>query len=304
MKRIITLVLCLTLILVSLASCSNKYEFAYAFFQVDVANDYVPAHDLEGSDITAKYELDLSELMSSLINFINTKFNLDINKPIPNVKSFTPSKESIVATYHKGTIFVNTNFISDYPEFFIIHELIHYLSDIDGNSGFTHLVKYNDYNVFVGYGITEGYADILSYMYCKENGIGTPDLANTNYNNNERVAAVYYLLEPDTMRWFLTSDHKSMSDFVKEEIKKIAIMPADSINNFDFHFYVCQDLLLDCSTGNINDYGAASLSFQASFEMACITARASKNVELKKAIYNDILSICDNSNALKNMILG
>lgn len=304
MKRIITLALCLTLILAFLTSCSNNYEFRYAFFPISVANDYEPADDIQGDDVSLEYEPILNKTMSSLTEFINNKFNLSISKSIPEVKSFTPNKESVVATYFKGTLFVNPTAISDYSEFFIVHELIHYLSDNNGHAGFTHITEHDGYQVFVGYGITEGFADIIAYMYCEENGIETPDLANFAYNNNERVAAVYYMLEPETIRWYFASDHERMSKFVKENVEKVALIPQEYNTEFDFHFYVCQDLLLDCSTGNINDYNTSLLSFKASFEMACITARASENKDLKRQIYNEILSECDDGNAIKKMILG
>ena len=304
MKRIITLAFSITLLLLSLTSCGAGYEFQYAFFPIDVANDYVPADDIDGSTIDVKYENLVANTLTSLTNYINDEFNMDLDKPMPDVKSYTPHKDSIVATYHKGTIFVNEFAVSEYSEFFIVHELIHYLSDVDGNTGFTHLVEYNDYTVFVGYGITEGYADILAYKYCEENGIAIPNLANLYYNNNERVAAVYYLMEPETMRWYLMSDHESMSNFVKENIEKVAAIPKDCTNDFDFHFYTTQDLLLDCSTGNINSDSTYALVFRASFEMASITARASDNQTLKENIYENILSTCDSGNIIKNMILG
>lgn len=304
MKRIIPLALCLTLILAFLTSCSSNYEFQYAFFPVNVANDYEPADDIDGSTIDVKYENLVANTLTSLTNYINDEFNMNLDKPMPDVKSYTPHKDSIVATYHKGTIFVNEAAVSEYSEFFIVHELIHYLSDVDGNTGFTHLVEYNGYSVFVGYGITEGYADILAYKYCEENGIAIPNLANLYYNNNERVAAVYYLTEPATMRWYLMSDHESMSNFVKENMEKVAVIPQDYTKDFDFHFYTTQDLLLDCSTGNINSDSTYALVFRASFEMACITARASENKALKENIYENVLSTCDNGNIIKNMILG
>ncbi len=304
MKKIITLALCLTLTLLALTSCNSKYEFSYAFFPISVANDYEPADDIDGSIIDVKYEDLVANTLASLTTYINKEFNMDLSKPMPDVKSYTPHKDSIVATYHKGTIFVNPSAISDHTEFLIAHELIHYLSDNNGHAGFTHITEYNNYQVFVGYGITEGFADIIAYKYCKENGIKTPDLATLAYNNNERVAAVYYLLEPETIRWYFASDHESMSNFVKEKVKEVAVIPKEYVTNFDFHFYVCQDLLLDCSTGNINDYNASLLSFKSSFEMACITARASENAELKLQIYNDILSECDNENVIRDMILN
>ncbi len=304
MKKIITLALSITLLLVSLTSCGAGYEFQYAFFPIDVANDYVPADDIDGSAIDVKYENLVVNTLTSLTNYINDEFNMDLDKPIPDVKSYTPHKDSIVASYHKGTIFVNENAVSEYWEFFIVHELIHYLSDVDGNTGFTHLVEYNNYTVFVGYGITEGYADILAYKYCEENGIATPDLANLYYNNNERVAAVYYLLEPETMHWYLMSDHESMSNFVKENVEKVAKIPNGFKDNFDFHFYATQDLLLDCSSGNIQNDSTYALVFKASFEMASITARASEDKTLKENIYENVLSTCDNGNVIKNMILG
>lgn len=302
MKKIIMLVLCLTFVITALTGCSSKYQFTEAFFPIEIIEGNEVQQNTQSSPIDVKHENLVKELLPSLTTFINNTFNLNIDKPAPVVKAFSPTKDSLFASYNDGTLYINTSSAAKNTRFTLIHELIHYLSDNNGNVGFSHTVNYQGFEQFLGYGLTEGMTDLVAFMYCEANGISTPK--DYGYINNDHIAHAYYMLEPKVVEWMFNSNHESMSEFVKNNIKQVASIPSGYEKEFAFHFYIYQDLLMDCSVGNIYNEYLFAKSFKSSFEILCVTTRAFEDDVLKQEIYDQIISNHDNNDVLKEMVFG
>ena len=306
--RLLALTLCLFICIFCLASCAEKYKFEYAFFPMGIVETSEDPRDFSSDEIDEAYISLVEDYLISLTSFINKKFGLNISKPMPVVKSYTPNYDAL-ASYCEGTMYLCIDAITDDEAYGIVHELVHYLSDNNGYVGFIHKLTVEDSSINVGFGLTEGLTELITIMYCVENSIPLPERIiedNDYYIYNRNLAEVYYALEPKVMDWLFKGDHESMTNFVKTNLNDVAIIPSEYSNAtvFDLHFYAYQDILMDTMTGIIEDEYSFRLMYTASFEMAAVTVRACSDKELKNRIYEEILINHDQNYVVKNMVFA
>ena len=289
MKRIIALILCVISIF-TLASCSSqdKYDFQYAFFEIELEpSGEEVSRDIDSKRIDQSYIDRVNELFVSLTSYMNERFDLNLAKPLPDVKAYSPDWGAN-ASYLDDTLYINV----DIPvtDDILIHELIHYLSDNGGNKlGFIHNVEHNGHNISVGRGFNEGFTDILTVMYCTDNGISLPPnvLDSTDmYSDNRALAQAYFMLNEETVTWYFNSDHQSMTNFVLDSLNAVANVPENfsDKDTFDLFFYIYQDFLLEYGIGSRTDVEGYILMYTSSFEIASITVRNCPDRKLKKQI--------------------
>ena len=313
MKKIIALLLVLVSIF-TLVSCSKekapekKYTFQYAFFPTTYES--IPPdkpEDFPISEIDQKYIDRTRELLASVTEYINKKFGLNISKPMPTVKAYSPDWGAS-ASYLNNTLYIDPSQFTS--EDLLVHEIIHYLSDNgDYNIGFIHTEYHENNPETIGHGLTEGYTDAIAVMYCLENNLSIREgiiSSSDSYAHNRNIANAYIMLEPQTVVWFFASDYQSMSNYIHTSLNTVATVPKSIPfnNTFDFLFYVYQDCLLDYGIGKRTDFEGYRLMYTSSYEIASITIRSCKNDALKNQIYQDCFADIDSNDVMKNMILA
>ena len=306
--RLLAITLCLFICIFCLTSCAEKYEFEYAFFPMAVGEPAEDPRDFSSDEIDETYISLVEDYFNSLTSFINNKFDLNLSKPMPVVKSYTPNYEAL-ASYCEGTMYLYVDGITDDEAYAIVHELVHYLSDSNGYVGFVHGLTIEGTPINVGFGLTEGLTELITIMYCVENDIPLPERIieeNDYYIYNRNLAEVYYSLEPKVMDWLFKGDHESMTNFVKTALNDVAVIPSEYSNAtvFDLHFYTYQDILMNAMKGIIEDDYSFNIMFRASFEIAAITVKACPDNQLKNRIYEEILIKHDQDDVVKNMVFA
>jgi len=307
--RTLALILCLCICVTTLAGCSRKYNFEYDFFPAEVeCVDEEPTQDFTVTEIDEKYINIVKTYLDSLTAFVNKKFQLNISKPVPEIKGYIPSRHT-AASYRERIVYLYVEEDSDYETFSIIHELVHYLSDNDGQTGFIHQNFSNGKPATWGYGLTEGFTDLVTILYMQENSLTLPQYIQEKtgyYSDLQDLAQVYYTLEPKTIEWLFQSDYQSMTNFVYSSLNSVALIPNEykDTEMFDMCLYSYTDLLLNLTTSDSEYIYSFQLMYTSSFEMAAVTVRACPDKQIQKNIYDEILINHDQDSTIKNMIFS